>query len=63
MEDEGGNGQQLLGAAKNLAGAVSNMLTTAQPANTEVHILTTKGDEEMSRVFQVSALCRLTLCP
>ncbi|XP_074474472.1 talin-1 isoform X1 [Sebastes fasciatus] len=35
MEDEGGNGQQLLGAAKNLAGAVSDMLKTAQPANTE----------------------------
>lgn len=36
MDDEGGNGQQLLGAAKNLAGAVSDMLKTAQPANTEV---------------------------
>uniref|UniRef100_A0A672FWV6 Talin 1 n=1 Tax=Salarias fasciatus TaxID=181472 RepID=A0A672FWV6_SALFA len=36
MEDEGGNGQQLLGAAKNLACAVSDMLKTAQPANTEV---------------------------
>uniref|UniRef100_A0A3P9P7A1 Talin 1 n=1 Tax=Poecilia reticulata TaxID=8081 RepID=A0A3P9P7A1_POERE len=35
MEDEGGNGQQLLGAAKNLASAVSDMLKTAQPANTE----------------------------
>ncbi|KAJ8287119.1 hypothetical protein GJAV_G00047860 [Gymnothorax javanicus] len=35
MEDEGGNGQQLLGAAKNLAGAVSDMLKTAQPASTE----------------------------
>ncbi|XP_056287859.1 talin-1 isoform X1 [Pseudoliparis swirei] len=35
MEDEGANGQQLLGAAKNLACAVSNMLKTAQPANTE----------------------------
>ncbi|XP_067430589.1 talin-1 isoform X2 [Thunnus thynnus] len=35
MEDEGGNGQQLLGAAKNLACAVSEMLKTAQPANTE----------------------------
>uniref|UniRef100_A0A667YE89 Talin 1 n=1 Tax=Myripristis murdjan TaxID=586833 RepID=A0A667YE89_9TELE len=35
MEDEGGNGQQLLGAAKNLACAVSDMLKTAQPANTE----------------------------
>lgn len=37
MEDEGANGQQLLGAAKNLAFAVSDMLKTAQPANTEVH--------------------------
>ncbi|XP_013858220.1 talin-1 isoform X2 [Austrofundulus limnaeus] len=35
MEDEGGNGQQLLSAAKNLACAVSDMLKTAQPANTE----------------------------
>uniref|UniRef100_A0A8C3AV23 Talin 1 n=1 Tax=Cyclopterus lumpus TaxID=8103 RepID=A0A8C3AV23_CYCLU len=35
MEDEGANGQQLLGAAKNLACAVSDMLKTAQPANTE----------------------------
>uniref|UniRef100_A0A7N6AUE2 Talin 1 n=1 Tax=Anabas testudineus TaxID=64144 RepID=A0A7N6AUE2_ANATE len=35
MEDEGGSGQQLLGAAKNLAFAVSEMLKTAQPANTE----------------------------
>uniref|UniRef100_A0A8D3AH71 I/LWEQ domain-containing protein n=1 Tax=Scophthalmus maximus TaxID=52904 RepID=A0A8D3AH71_SCOMX len=35
MEDEGANGQQLLGAAKNLACAVSDMLQTAQPANTE----------------------------
>ncbi|XP_061127882.1 talin-1-like [Syngnathus typhle] len=35
MEDEGGNGQQLLGAAKNLACAVSDMLKTAQPANIE----------------------------
>uniref|UniRef100_A0A8C2JYP0 Talin 1 n=1 Tax=Cyprinus carpio TaxID=7962 RepID=A0A8C2JYP0_CYPCA len=35
MEDEGANGQQLLGAAKNLACAVSDMLKTAQPASTE----------------------------
>uniref|UniRef100_A0A4W4H654 Talin 1 n=1 Tax=Electrophorus electricus TaxID=8005 RepID=A0A4W4H654_ELEEL len=35
MEDEGGNGQQLLGAARNLACAVSDMLKTAQPASTE----------------------------
>ena len=36
MEDEGANGQQLLGAAKNLATAVSTMLKTAQPSSTEV---------------------------
>lgn len=36
MEDEGGNGQQLLGAARNLACAVSDMLKTAQPASAEV---------------------------
>lgn len=47
MEDEGGNGQQLLGAAKNLACAVSDMLKTAQPANTEVHSQTI-GDGDMS---------------
>uniref|UniRef100_A0A8C5CLV6 Talin 1 n=1 Tax=Gadus morhua TaxID=8049 RepID=A0A8C5CLV6_GADMO len=35
MEDEGANGQQLLGAAKNLATAVSTMLKTAQPSSTE----------------------------
>uniref|UniRef100_A0A8B9HJN8 Talin-1 n=1 Tax=Astyanax mexicanus TaxID=7994 RepID=A0A8B9HJN8_ASTMX len=35
MEDEGGTGQQLLGAARNLACAVSDMLKTAQPASTE----------------------------
>uniref|UniRef100_A0A672Q0V4 Talin-1-like n=1 Tax=Sinocyclocheilus grahami TaxID=75366 RepID=A0A672Q0V4_SINGR len=35
MEDEGGRGQQLLGAAKSLACAVSEMLKTAQPASTE----------------------------
>ncbi|XP_072310122.1 talin-1 isoform X2 [Eucyclogobius newberryi] len=35
MDDEGANGQQLLGAAKNLACAVSDMLKTAQPSNTE----------------------------
>lgn len=36
MEDEGGNGRQLLRAAKNLAGAVSELLKTAQPASAEV---------------------------
>ncbi|KAG9463019.1 hypothetical protein GDO78_022591, partial [Eleutherodactylus coqui] len=35
MEDEGGNGRQLLHAAKNLAGAVSELLKTAQPASAE----------------------------
>ncbi|XP_063152009.1 talin-1 isoform X2 [Candoia aspera] len=35
MEDEGGNGRQLLQAAKNLAGAVSELLKTAQPSNAE----------------------------
>lgn len=36
MEDEGGNGRQLLHAAKNLAGAVSELLKTAQPSSAEV---------------------------
>lgn len=45
MEDEGGNGQHLLGAAKNLACAVSEMLKTAQPANTEVHSQTKRKTE------------------
>lgn len=36
MEDEGGNGRQLLQAAKNLAGAVSELLKTAQPSSAEV---------------------------
>ncbi|KAK9408672.1 talin-1 [Crotalus adamanteus] len=35
MEDEGGNGRQLLHAAKNLAGAVSELLKTAQPSSAE----------------------------
>ncbi|RXM97133.1 Talin-1 [Acipenser ruthenus] len=35
VEDEGGNGHNLLHAAKNLACAVSDMLKTAQPASTE----------------------------
>uniref|UniRef100_A0A674K618 Talin 1 n=1 Tax=Terrapene triunguis TaxID=2587831 RepID=A0A674K618_9SAUR len=35
MEDEGGNGRQLLQAAKNLASAVSDLLKTAQPASAE----------------------------
>lgn len=56
MDDEGRNGQQLLGAAKNLAGAVSDMLKTAQPANTEVpqdtHLFS-----EASSIFQLTAQC------
>lgn len=35
MEDEGGNGRQLLQAAKNLASAISDLLKTAQPASAE----------------------------
>ncbi|XP_068032367.1 talin-1 isoform X2 [Anomalospiza imberbis] len=35
MEDEGGNGRQLLQAAKNLASAISDLLKTAQPASSE----------------------------
>lgn len=38
MEDEGGNGRQLLQAAKNLASAVSDLLKTAQPASAEVGV-------------------------
>uniref|UniRef100_A0A8B9CH07 Talin 1 n=1 Tax=Anser brachyrhynchus TaxID=132585 RepID=A0A8B9CH07_9AVES len=37
MEDEGGNGRQLLQAAKNLASAISDLLKTAQPASAEPH--------------------------
>uniref|UniRef100_A0A8B9ZIJ1 Talin-1 n=1 Tax=Anas platyrhynchos TaxID=8839 RepID=A0A8B9ZIJ1_ANAPL len=37
MEDEGGNGWQLLQAAKNLASAISDLLKTAQPASAELH--------------------------
>ncbi|KAM9590959.1 talin-1-like isoform 1-T1 [Morphnus guianensis] len=35
MEDEGGNGRQLLQAAKNLASAVSDLLKMVQPASAE----------------------------
>lgn len=35
MEDEGGSGRQLLRAAKSLAGAVSELLKTAQPSSAE----------------------------
>uniref|UniRef100_A0A8C0B748 FERM domain-containing protein n=1 Tax=Buteo japonicus TaxID=224669 RepID=A0A8C0B748_9AVES len=35
MEDEGGNGQQLLQAAKNLVSAVSDLLKMVQPASAE----------------------------
>lgn len=57
MDDEGGNGQQLLGAAKNLACAVSDMLKTAQPANTEVQCHSYEGH------VSVSALPCLSLGP
>jgi hypothetical protein len=36
LEDEGGNGRPLLQAAKGLAGAVSELLRSAQPASAEV---------------------------
>lgn len=36
LEDEGGSGRPLLQAAKGLAGAVSELLRSAQPASTEV---------------------------
>lgn len=36
LEDEGGSGRPLLQAAKGLAGAVSELLRTAQPASAEV---------------------------
>lgn len=66
MEDEGGNGQQLLGAAKNLACAVSDMLKTAQPANTEVHSQTTPQRSTHRRrrrrcVFTLSLCCTCSL--
>ncbi|KAG8131388.1 hypothetical protein E2320_017964 [Naja naja] len=47
MEDEGGNGRQLLQAAKNLAGAVSELLKTAQPSSAEGAL--TPGGEGDSR--------------
>lgn len=50
MDDEGGNGQHLLGAAKNLACAVSDMLKTAQPANTEVRYQS-KQDPDIATSF------------
>lgn len=53
MEDEGGNGQQLLGAAKNLASAVSDMLKTAQPANTEVNNRLTERKMEMFLLYSL----------
>jgi talin len=36
LEDEGGSGRPLLQAAKGLAGAVSELLRSAQPASAEV---------------------------
>lgn len=50
MEDEGGNGRQLLQAAKNLASAVSDLLKTAQPANAEVGCWTGCGTERKGEV-------------
>lgn len=64
MEDEGGNGQQLLGAAKNLACAVSDMLKTAQPANTEVRRPATSQSSTRRRrrcVFTLSMRCTRSL--
>lgn len=36
MEDEVGSGEKLLGAARTLAGAVSDLLTAVQPSSGEV---------------------------
>lgn len=64
MDDEGRNGQQLLGAAKNLASAVSDMLKTAQPASTEVHGQGNKGHEDnVCHVLLLFLLFLLSLCP
>lgn len=53
MDDEGGNGQHLLGAAKNLACAVSDMLKTAQPTSTEVRQRTERWVVSELFVFQM----------
>uniref|UniRef100_A0A8C3GAN5 Talin 1 n=2 Tax=Cottales TaxID=1490021 RepID=A0A8C3GAN5_CYCLU len=79
MEDEGANGQQLLGAAKNLACAVSDMLKTAQPANTEPRqillqaagnvgtasgeLLSHIGETDTDPQFQVIQIFKFTLLP
>ncbi len=57
MEDEGGNGQQLLGAAKNLACAVSEMLKTAQPASAEVLPEDKHGIENVANSWCGSFIC------
>lgn len=62
MDDEGGNGQQLLGAAKNLACAVSDMLKTAQPANTEVDGKRPQAQLSL-QVLYLDLLCVLFLAP
>lgn len=49
MEDEGGNGRQLLQAAKNLASAVSDLLKTAQPASAEVSVGQGREGEKRNR--------------
>lgn len=51
MDDEGRNGQHLLGAAKNLASAVSDMLKTAQPTSTEVRVQATRDMKIMYVIF------------
>lgn len=44
LEDEGGNGRPLLQAAKGLAGAVSELLRSAQPASAEVRAVGRAGE-------------------
>lgn len=44
LEDEGGNGRPLLQAAKGLAGAVSELLRSAQPASAEVRATGRAGE-------------------
>ncbi|KAG7268298.1 hypothetical protein CRUP_023093 [Coryphaenoides rupestris] len=57
MEDEGANGQQLLGAAKNLASAVSSMLKTAQPSNIEPrqNLLQAAGNDMLMQLAKAVA--------
>uniref|UniRef100_A0A8C7E231 Talin 1 n=1 Tax=Naja naja TaxID=35670 RepID=A0A8C7E231_NAJNA len=79
MEDEGGNGRQLLQAAKNLAGAVSELLKTAQPSSAEPRqnllqaagavgqtsgeLLQEIGESDTDPLFQVRGLPRADRCP